>query len=75
MEKQDDMIRFSIDIEDIVEDKDVSYMDAVIIYCEKKGLEIEIAAKMCSDALKAKIRMEAQSLHYLPRSNTAKLPI
>lgn len=75
MEKQDDMIKFSIDIEDIVEDKDVSYMDAIILYCEANGLEVEVAAKLCSDTLTAKIKEEAEQLNYLPKSNTAKLPL
>jgi len=50
-------------------------MDAVVLYCEETGFEVEIAAKLISGALKSKIKLEAESLNFLPKSNTAKLPI
>jgi len=72
---REEMLTFSFEIEKIVQEKDVSYMDAVILYCENTGYEIEIAAKLVSGALKSKIKLEAEELHFLPRSNTTKLPI
>ncbi len=74
MEKQDEMIKFAADIEDLVEYKDISYVDAIILYSENKGLEIEVVAKLCSDSIKSKIQTEYENLHYLPKSNTTKLP-
>lgn len=62
-------------IEELVWEKDISYMEAVVLYCEQTGFEIELAAKMISGVLKSKIKFEAEELHYLPKSNTAKLPI
>lgn len=50
-------------------------MDAVVWYCEETGFEIEIAAKLISGALKSKIKIEAEDLNYLPKSNTIKLPL
>jgi 23S rRNA C2498 (ribose-2'-O)-methylase RlmM len=50
-------------------------MDAIILYCERTGFELEIAAKLISGALKSKIKMEAEELNFLPKSNTAKLPL
>jgi hypothetical protein len=50
-------------------------MDAIILYCEETGFEVELAAKLISGVLKSKIKIEAESLHFLPKSNTAKLPI
>jgi hypothetical protein len=72
---REEMLNFSFEIEKIVEEKDISYMDAVILYCENTGYEIEIAAKLVSGALKSKIKLEAEDLHFLPKSNTTKLPI
>ena len=72
---RDEIITFSYEIERIEYDKDVSYMDAIILYCENIGLEVEIASKLISDTLKSKIKMEAEELHFLPRSNTTKLPL
>lgn len=75
MISRDEMITFSFEIERIVEEKDVSYIDAVVLYCEQTGFEIELAAKLVSGALKSKIKLEAEDLHFLPKSNTNKLPI
>jgi hypothetical protein len=50
-------------------------MEAVIEYCDEIGLEVEVAAKMISGALKSKIKIEAEELHFLPKSNTYKLPV
>ena len=49
-------------------------MDAIVMHCESTGLEIELAAKLVSGALKSKIQLEAEELNFLPKSNTTKLP-
>jgi hypothetical protein len=72
---QDEVAAFSQQIEELVWEKDITYMEAVVMYCEQTGFEIELASKLISATLKTKIRLEAEGLHYLPRSNTAKLPI
>ena len=71
----EDINRFSLAIEEIVYMKDVPYIDAVVIYCDQTGIEIETAAKFVSGVLKSKIQIEAEELHYLKRANTSKLPI
>lgn len=72
---RDEVTTFSLAIESLAKEKNISYMDAVILYCSNTGLEVELAAKLVSGALKAKIKIEAEELHFLPRSNTAKLPL
>ncbi len=72
---KEEITDFSLRIEDLVWEKDISYMDAVILYCEQTGFELEVAAKLISGALKSKIKIEAQELHFLPKSNTTKLPL
>jgi len=74
MPTKDEMTTFSLTIETIVSEKNIPYMDAVIIYCEETGLEVELAAKLVSGALKSKIQIEAEELNFLPKSNTTKLP-
>ena len=71
----DDMQKFSMDIEELVYMKDIPYIDAVVMYCEETGFEFETAAKLISGVLKSKIKLEAEDLHYLKRSNTSQLPI
>ena len=48
-------------------------MDTIVSYCEKTGLEIDIASTLISSSLKSKIREEAQELNLLKK--TAKLPV
>jgi hypothetical protein len=71
----DDIQKFSMAIEEIVYMKDIPYIDAVVMYCEQTGFEIETAAKLISGVLKSKIKLEAEELHYLKKSNTSQLPL
>lgn len=72
---RDQMLNFSFIIEEIVYMKDISYMDAIIEYCEQNEVEIEVAASLISNNLKSKIQLEAEDLNFLPKSNTTKLPL
>ena len=64
---------FSIIIEKIVKAKQISYMDAIVYYCEKNGMEVESAAKLVTPTIKSKLKVEAQELLFLPQ--TSKLPL
>ena len=64
---------FSLKIEQIVLEKDISHMDAVLWYCEQEGLEPDSLKPLISKALKEKIEANARELNFLPRQ--AKLPI
>lgn len=75
MPTKDEIANFSMSIEELVWEKDVPYMDAILLHCEDTGLEIELAAKLISSSLKAKIQGEAEDLNFLPKSNTVKLPL
>lgn len=72
---KDEITTFSLKIETLAKKKSISYIEAVIDYCDDIGLEVEVAAKMISGALKSKIKIEAEELHFLPKSNTYKLPV
>jgi len=58
-----------------VKDKSCSYIDAVILFCERNNVDVEQAATiLSSDKLMiAKIRNEAEDLNFLKK--TARLPI
>ena len=64
---------FSSIIENLVCDKKISYMDAIVHYCDNNELEVESAAKLINTIIKSKIECEAQELNFLPK--TAKLPL
>jgi Phage late-transcription coactivator len=74
MSDKDEMVTFSYHVEKLANSKSIPYIGAVILYCEERQLEVEVAAKLISASLKAKIRLEAEELHFLPKSNTARLP-
>jgi hypothetical protein len=75
MPTKEEITTFSMRIETLVLDKNIPYMDAIILHCEDTGLEVELAAKLISGALKSRIQTEAEDLNFLPKSNTAKLPL
>ena len=64
---------FYIKIQELVNDTRLSYMDAILYYCEQNGMEPESIAQLVNGKLKAQIREEAEELNFLPK--TAKLPI
>ena len=60
-------------IETMVRDQNVSYMDAIVYWCEKNEMEVETAAKLISPLIKEKMLVEAQDLNIIKKS--ARLPI
>ena len=63
----------AIDIEDIVWDKDITFIEAALYYCEKNNVEIEAVAELISknDNLMNLIREEGEkSKLLLPSGNT-----
>jgi len=67
--------QFMQEIDKLVEDKKMEYIEAVMYYCNENDIEIETAASLIkgSAKMKAKIQFEAENLNYLPKSG--KLPI
>ena len=60
-------------IESLVQKTKMSYIDAVMYYCEENKLEPETAGKMIGGKLKQNIQEEAADLHLIER--TSKLPL
>jgi len=64
---------FSKRVEDLIQNKPMPYMDAIIMCSELIGLEVESAARLINKNIKEKLEAEAQDLNLMQRS--AKLPI
>jgi hypothetical protein len=65
---------FSLQIEKIVQErKGISYMDAILKYCDENDIDPSTVAPMLTKALKDKITIEAQNLNYIPK--TGQLPV
>ena len=67
---------FSLMIEGIVKEKrPISYMDAIVWYCEHNKIEIETVTRLISKNLKEKIKEEALNANLLKEKRGAKLPV
>ena len=66
---------FIEEIETLCKTKNVEYIDAIVIWCEKNKLEVETAAYWIrkDPAMKAKLQAEAENLNIIKRG--ARLPI
>ena len=68
--------RFTEAIENIaLENKGMSYVDAIVHFCEKNNLDVESVPKLITKPLKEKLKGEAMELNLLKRTSHAKLPI
>ena len=67
--------KFAMEIEKIVSEEELNYIDAICHYCEKNGLEIESVTKLISKPLKEKLRFDAQELNFMKKTSRARLPI
>ena len=67
---------FSLIIEGVVKDKrPITYMDAIIWYCEQNQIEVESVGRLISKALKEKIQLEASKANLIKVEQTGKLPV
>ena len=68
--------RFAQEIESLVHvNSGMSYIDAIIYFCEQNSIDLESVPKLVSKPLKEKIKYEAMELNFLKRSSRAKLPL
>jgi hypothetical protein len=77
MIKKDEVSIFSNKIENIVKNKNCSYLEAIVLYCEETGFELEMVSKTISPTLKSKIKIESDKLNLLKKikTKTKRLPI
>ena len=67
---------FSLMIEGVVKDKrPITYMDAILWYCEQNQIEVESVGRLISKALKEKIQVEASKANLIKIPETGKLPV
>ena len=67
---------FSLIIEGVVKDKrPITYMDAILWYCEQNQIEVESVGRLISKALKEKIQVEASKANLIKVEATGKLPV
>jgi hypothetical protein len=65
--------KFALIVENIVKDKKISYIEAILDYCKDNEIDPANARSMINKTLKEKIAYEAQNLNML-KEKVAKLP-
>jgi len=64
---------FSMEIERIALEKNITHLDAVLDYCHRQDIEPDTVGNLISKGLKEKIEANARDLNFLPKQ--AQLPI
>ena len=74
MPTSDEMKKFAREIDSFIAKTDYTYYEAIIEYCKKTGLEVEVAATLINANLKAKIENDAID-HNMLKVKVSRLPI
>ena len=74
MPTKDEMVKFARAIDGMVANTDLNYIEAIVEYCKKTGLEIEVAASLVNSNLKSKLANDALDLTLLKEKGN-RLPI
>ena len=67
--------KFSLEIERIVIEEKVNYIEAIILFCEENSIEVDSVSKLISKPLKEKIKRDAIDLNFMKKTTRAKLPL
>ena len=69
--------KFSAEIERLVHTSEglISYIEAVVTYCQENEIELETVPKLISKPLKERLKHEAMKLNYMKQSSKGVLPL
>jgi hypothetical protein len=67
--------KFSLEIEKIVAEEGMNYIDAICHYCEINGIEVDSITKLISKPLKERLKYDAINLNFMKKTSRAKLPL
>jgi len=67
--------KFAMEIETIVAEQNLNYIDAICQYCENNEIEVESVSKLISKPLKERLKYDAINLNFMKKTSRAKLPI
>ena len=60
--------KFSLEIENIVKDSNLNYIEAILQFCEDKSIELDRVNKLISKPLKEKLKYDAQRLNFMKKT-------
>ena len=61
---------FALFIESIVQERRISHMDAVLLYCEQNFIDPEDISRMINKNLQKKIELNMTEQNYLPKKGS-----
>ena len=69
--------KFSMEVERLVKRSNglITYIEAVVTYCQENEIEIDTVPKLMSKPLKERLRHEAERLNYMKRRSRGVLPL
>lgn len=67
--------KFAEEIEALVKNTKMNYIDAIVQFCEENNIELDGISKLISRPLKEKLRYDATELNFLKKTTRAKLPL
>ena len=67
--------KFAIEIEKIVAEENLNYIDAILHYCEINNLEVDSIKKVVAKPLKERLKWDATRLNFMKKTSRAKLPL
>jgi hypothetical protein len=69
--------KFSLEIERLVKRSNglITYIEAVVTYCQENDIELETVPKLMSKPLKERLRHEAERLNYMKKRSKGVLPL
>ena len=67
--------KFAMEIETIVAEQNLNYIDAICQYCDTNEIEVESVSKLISKPLKERLKHEAQRLNYMKQTTKGVLPL
>ena len=67
--------KFSMEIEKIVAEEKLNYIDAICQYCEMNDIEIQSVSKLITKPLKERLKYDAIQLNFMKKTSRAKLPL
>ena len=67
--------KFSLEIEKIVAEENMNYIDAIVLFCEINKIEVDSITKLVSKPLKERLKYDAINLNFMKKTSRAKLPL
>jgi hypothetical protein len=61
--------KFSLEIEKLVKESNLNYIEAIVQFCEDKSIEVDTVSKLISKPLKEKLKYDAQRLNFMKKTS------